>query len=238
MTRRQKIKNFTLSLVFWGVLCISFLFFSSLIMLKANGYQLNWKTWKFSKTGMIILDGNPSGTIFLDGVAIKKQGYPNKLSNLRSGTYEIKVQAGQYQTWSKNIDVEAGQANVYGHILLFKTGAIDATVPSNLTADELAAESKNLAMDIKIIDSEIFYQDHLLTRFSSAILSAVMFSDNQHLVFQQGRQIRVMDLDGSNNKLLFELTSEAPTSLSFRSNGSILVYVDTTNSTIKAKTIR
>jgi len=238
MTRRQKIKKITFSLVFWGILSISFLFFSSLIVLKANGYQLNWKTWKLSETGMIVLNGSPAGTIFLDGAAVKKQGYPNKISNLRAGTYEIKIQSGNFQTWSKNITVEGGQASSSEHILLFKTGPTDISPPDNLTADELAAESKNLATDIKIVDSEIFYQDHLLTRFSSALLSAVMFPDNQHIVFQQGRQIRAMDLDGSNNKLLFELISEAPTSLSFRSNGSILVYLDTTNSTVRAKTIR
>jgi hypothetical protein len=134
--------------------------------------------------------------------------------------------------------VTSGQASTYENILLFKTNLTDADPPNGLTLDELSTESKDLQNDLEIADTELFYQNKFLTRFSSTILSAVMFPDQQHIVFQLGKQIRVMDLDGSNNKLLFELDSVTPTPLAFRGNGSILIYYDTTSSSIKAKTIR
>ncbi|MBM2820846.1 MAG: hypothetical protein HW405_606, partial [Candidatus Berkelbacteria bacterium] len=59
MTKIERIRKKILSIIFWGFLFVSFVFFATLIILKANGYQLNWNNWNIIETGMIVIDGQP-----------------------------------------------------------------------------------------------------------------------------------------------------------------------------------
>ncbi len=233
----QRIKNITIIIGFWSILIVSFIFFSTLIVLKANGYQLNVKTGKFIKTGMIVLDADPQGTIKLDGKVLRKQGYPNRIGNLIPGSYDIEVGTPNYQTWEKTIAVSFGQASVYDHIKLFRQSALDTNAPSDLTLLELTTESKNYQGNLQVIGSEVFLNDTLVTRFSQNVSTAVLFPDDYHLVFQIANEIRVIDLDGSNNKLLFELPNDLPTQISFRQGGNLVIYWDNISQSSKAKIV-
>lgn len=234
--KRLKIKNWALIIIFWCVLVITFLFFSFLIILKANGFQLNYKTWKILQTGMIVLDGSPRNSIIKINNRTLKSGFPEKIANLNSGNYEIVITFPSYQTWQKNISVREGMAATYKNIILFKDQSQDTNAPSGLTIDKLTQDSRALSQDITIDDTEIFYQNNLITRFSQSVLGAVIYPDNKHIVFQLGDEIRVIDLDGSNNILLFKLSSALPTFIDFRDSGATLLYID--NGLIKAKIIR
>lgn len=237
-SRREKIKKFIIVAVFWGVLTISFAFFGTLIVLKANGYHLNLKTWELSKTGMIVLDADPSGTLILNGSPYKKQGFPVKISSLSAGAYNIQIVTADYQSWERNISVSYGRASIYDRIKLFKTVAIETNAPENMTLENLTTESKNYQSGLVVSGSEIFFNEALVTRFSQDIASAVMMPDNYHVVVQLANEVRVVDLDGSNNKLLFTLLAAQETPLSFRQSGNIVLYWDYTQSKAMGRIVR
>jgi|GEM_PF-787443 hypothetical protein len=235
--RKEKVKKLILSIVFWGLLIGSFLFFSALIILKANGYQFNVQTWKINKTGMIVLNADPQGKIYLDGKALRKPDYPAKIGGLSPGIYDLEITNPNYQSWQESIAVNYGEASVYDHILLFKSNASDTNAPADLTLDRLTAESKNYQNNLNILGSEIYYKGSLITRFSQNVSTAVVYPDGFHILFQTGQQIRIIDIDGSNNKLLFDLPSDQATQLSFRQGGNLVIYWDTLSSSAKAKIV-
>ncbi|MBM2821246.1 MAG: hypothetical protein HW405_1006, partial [Candidatus Berkelbacteria bacterium] len=92
------------------------------------------------------------------------------------------------------------------------------------------------SQDIKINETEIFWQDNLISRFGSKILAASFYPDSKHIIFQEATEIRIIDLDGSNNVLLVSLKSNEPTAFTFQNNGKTLIYLD--GGQIFAKTIR
>lgn len=213
---------------------VSFAFFSVLIILKANGYQLNWRYWKITKTGMIILDGDPQDV----KVKINQkylEGFPLRLSNLTPGSYEVTVTKAGYQSWQKNFNVGEGRAVIIENIVLFLQEPRDATKP-DLSPQQVANEFQNFTNQIEIKGDELHWQNNLVTRFGSQVLSAVIYPDNSHFIVQLNNEIRVIDLDGSNNLLLFKLTSSEPTAITFRDNGRTIIFLD--NGQIGAKTIR
>ncbi len=229
-----KIKKTFYFLIFWGLLIVSFLFFSTLIVLKANGYQLNWHYWKVIKTGIIVLEGEPRD------VNIKvNQKYlinlPLRLANVSPGSYEVTVSKTGYHSWQKSFDVPSGKAAIFNDIILFREDPSVTPAP-NLTPQQVVNEYQDRTQSIEIKGNEIFYQGNLVTRFGSQILAAAIYPDNQHFVVQLGNEIRVIDLDGTNNILLFNLAVQEPTAITFRDNGRTIIFLD--NGQIEARVIR
>jgi len=235
MMTSAKLKKTIIFVIFWFLLGLSFIFFSGLIILKANGYQLNWRYWKLIKTGMIILDGEPQDvTIKINQKYLK--GLPLKMANVSPGLYEITVSKDGYHVWQRNFEVAAGKAVTATNILLYLQPVQDAPAPADLKIQQVINEYQNRSAGLEIKNTEIYWQGNLVTRFDSQVLAATVYTDNHHLVFQLGNEIRVIDLDGANNILLFNLQSPEPTAITFRDNGRTLIFLD--DGQIKAKIIR
>lgn len=236
MKYSKRFKKMLLIILFWAVLAVSFLFFAFLIVLKANGYQLNYKTWHVIKTGMIILNGEPKDVTIRINHKTLKTGFPERLSNLTIGTYDIEISRENYQGWSKTVNVEPSLALIHEDIILFRNEPSEQDLSENITVDKLRGQFSSAARDLRIEDSEIFLNDILVTRFSQKILAATMYPDNKHIVFQTGSELRVIDIDGSNNKLLINLESAEPSVFSFTNKGSTIIYLD--EGILKARNIR
>lgn len=232
---KKKFKQKISIAIFWGILIISFVFFATLIVLKAHGYQLNWKNWQIIKTGMIVLNGQPKDV----NIRVNQKflaNFPEQISNLTPDNYNIVISKNDYQSWQKNIMVEPGQAEVYENIVLFLQKPIDKAVPENILPEKILTEYQNRSQDLKVAENEIFWQEKLISRFSNKVLSVSFYPDSQHIVFQQNREIRIIDLDGSNNVFLFNLDSSEPSVFTFRDDGKTIIYLD--SGAIKAKAIR
>jgi len=233
----SRYKKKILFIVFWTVLSVSFLFSAFIIVLKANGYQFNYKQWKVIQTGMIILDGTPHGAKINVNGRLNGRQLPTRLQALAPGSYEISVFTEGYQNWQRIIRVDEGKAVSFQNIVLFFSNPEECRVPnSNLTIDQLKQAMTQNNPDLKILGNEIFYQEKLVTRFSSDVLAASIYPDNQHLVFQIDNQIRVIELDGSNNTLLLNLKTTNPSAFIFANNDKTIVYLD--QDQIYAKNIR
>lgn len=234
MNKSRFVKNLLFT-IFWGLLSISFIFFASLIILKANGFKLNWRTWKIAKTGMINLSGHP------EDVQIKvnsKQyyGLPKKISELEPKTYNIEVSKPSYSSWQKQVKIEPGKTTSFESVILFKTEPEEVNPPQSYSLEQFQQDFRESSKDLKVTGSEVFYQDKLVTRFGTNISSAVLYPDKNHLVFLSGNEIRVIDLDGSNNRLLVSLNPAGTTPIVFQNNGSIILYLEAGK--LKAKVIR
>lgn len=233
---KSKLRRKILFMVFWTILIVTFCFSAFLIILKAQGYQLNYKHWKIIKTGMIVLNGEPNDSdVFLDGEDLKR-GLPLRLANLAPRTYTIVISRENYQNWERKIPVEAGKAAHFSNILLYFKTAQDYKTNEVFTLDKLTAEARAYQTDLQVSGSELIYQGKLITRFSQDITAAFLCPDNQHIIFQLAKEIRVIDLDGSNNTLLFNLENPGESVITFRNNDKTIIFLDGQN--IRAKTIR
>lgn len=212
--------------VFWFVLITSFVFFAALIQLKANGWRLNFQTWQIVKTGMISLDGTPdSATVKINGKVFAGT-LPTKIRDLAPGFYDVEVVAPNFRTWQKSIQIQPGQANIYQYIVLFLINPTEVAVPQGVTAETIKNEFQLTSTQIKIDGSQIYFQDKFVTRFSQNILAAIIYPDQNHIIFQQGNEIRAIDIDGSNNQLLLTLSSAEPTFFTIKNNSRTIYYFD------------
>lgn len=233
--RSKSIKTKILFVIFWTLLVVSFIFSAFLILLKANGYQLNYKNWKIVQTGMIILDGEPrSAQVTINGRKIGD--LPVKLGNLSPGNFNVDIAADNYSPWQRIVRVEQGKAASFQNIILFLKDGKDILVPEAFTLDQLTQDSNRYSQDLKINGSEILLNDKLVSRFSQNVLTASLYPDEEHIIFQLEKEIRIVELDGGNNTLLFLLSSSKPTLIAFQDNGRSIIYLD--QNKILGKTIR
>lgn len=227
-----KIKLF----IFWLVLTVSFIATAVIVHFQANGWQINYQTWELVKTGMISLDGEPNNVEVKINSKVYANSLPIKIRNLQPGYYDVQISAPDYQPWQVTARVEPGMASIYPYIMLVFENAQDSLVPNNITKEKVKNEQQKQSRNIKIQGSEVYWQDKLVTRFSSDILGVVATTDNNHLIFQQANEIRTVDINGANNQLLFKLANSQPTAFYISNNNRTIYYLD--QDAVFAKLIR
>lgn len=210
--------------ILWTVLAMSFIFFAVILLMEANGYRFNYRTHALEKTGMIVFDGSPRNiSLSINGQG-KKVNLPYKASKLMPGRFNVEITAEKYNLWSKNFDLNAGQAIDSKKVFLFyKSPEFKETTDQN-AKDRLKNDYNDQSKNVEVKNSEIWYNKKFITRFSQQVESAIVSDYFECIFFQTGQEIRVVSLDGSNNILLLKLVQNRPTNLSF--NGSKLTFLD------------
>ena len=98
------------------------------------------------------------------------------------------------------------------------------------TKEKIIDQAKSQTGTLRIKDSEIWLNEKFLTRFSQPVLSAILTSDDSHVVFQIGKDIKVMDVDGSNIINLIELENAQKSDFALITTNFIiedkLIYTD------------
>lgn len=213
-----------------AVLGFSILFF-------AEGYRLNVKNFKIIKTGMASFSVYPRDSkVFLDSKLVFT-GSKFRTSafsvNLTPGYYTARVEHDGFKTWNSEFKIESGFVSDYKSIVLFKSEIIPKPLTDqrkisalNAPVDSLATQSTNSPINI---GPEIWLSNKLVTRFSAPVLSAKWYSDEYHILFQIGNEIRVMDKNGSNNILLITLKQDTNTNYNVNYQGDELYYIDGNN---------
>ena len=211
--------------IFWVILSISFTFFAGLLILMANGYHLNLKNFRLQKTGMIVLRGEPrSITLSVNNVE-KSANFPTRITKLFPGRYELKVTKEKYQPWEKVIEIQGGQAVLYENITLFlKEPATQAVSKDEREITNIEKDFQNRSKNITLKENEVWFQGKLLTRFSQKVLGAVLGPDGNHIFTQVGNEIRVIEIDGSNDTGLFKIKDLDPVPISI--SGNKIRYVE------------
>ncbi len=106
----------------------TFFFLSGVVLFYSFGYKYNIEENKTVQTGAIIIKAQPEKVdIYKDGAIYKNnKTIANlfsdfvKIEDLKSGTYNIKIESADYFSWEKNISVKSGYVTELKNIVLLK----------------------------------------------------------------------------------------------------------------------
>jgi len=212
---------------------------SGSIIFYSQGYRYNFKTLKVIKTGVLYLNFLPKdATITINDETLKPNSEIAK--NLVPGTYFVSVKKESYISWNLTLKVEPSTVNDYKDIVLFKDDIKPTELTDNSKIDLLNTPIYTLATNapgkLNFTDHEIWSGDQLVTRLSDPIIAAVWYPDLAHIIYQQGSEIRVIELNGKNDTLLFKLDKNTPVKMAVGARGTELYFVQ--DEIYKVATIR
>ncbi len=199
------------------------------ILFYAYGYRFNFHNFKIIKTGILQVVSYPKiADVYLNGD--KKNSKTPYAINLTAGYYNIEIQKEGYAPWSISAKVESELVTDFKNVVLFKQNPQVSDLTDNRKIDilnspnEMLAQKKNPNL---VYDSyELWYKTKLVTRFSSAIGHAILYPDENHIIYQQGKEIRIIEISGTNDTLLVEMSSDRLTNLATNNKGEELYYVE------------
>jgi hypothetical protein len=83
------------------------------------GYKFDRRTFKFTKTGLLIIKTQPAGAdIFLDKKLLGEKT-PYTVNELLPGTYELKLELERYYPWTAQVQIEANKLTRFEKIIFF-----------------------------------------------------------------------------------------------------------------------
>lgn len=208
--------------LFVTLLSVSILFY-------AEGYRFNYKNFKIFKTGVLAISCYPKDVTVKLNSRIKSDKTPYS-ANLLPGHYSIEISKPGFVTWSQTVRVESEMVENFKSTVLFREKPEIATLTDQKLINSLNSPIDSLAIGNKSgiyhSDYEIWLDDNLVTRFSEPILKAIWYADKQHIIYQQGDQIRVIEITGTNDTLLVDLNNSTRTNFIINDKGDELFYKD------------
>ncbi|HPU92201.1 MAG TPA: PEGA domain-containing protein, partial [bacterium] len=96
------------------------------ILIYANGYRINWHSWKLERTGLLEIKSEPANALVnINELKAwwgkpKKIVTPVKLKNLRPGNYNVNLSLPGYYEWHKTLTIWPAQTTIVKDIRLFK----------------------------------------------------------------------------------------------------------------------
>lgn len=85
----------------------------------ALGYKFNPRTYRFVKTGLIVLKTQPQGAgVYIDKKLLHERT-PLTIGELLPGKYHLKVELEKHYPWAAEVNVDAGQVTRFDKIILF-----------------------------------------------------------------------------------------------------------------------
>jgi len=114
MYREQKIRAFLFYLS-----ALVFIIGLPFILSFALGYKFDRRTFKFTKTGLIVLKTQPSGAdIYLDKKLLNIKT-PATITEVLPGRYQLNLELEKHYPWFNEVDVEAGKVTRLEKVILF-----------------------------------------------------------------------------------------------------------------------
>lgn len=89
------------------------------ILSYALGYKFNRRTFKFTKTGLLVLKSQPSGaSVYLDEKLLNVKT-PATITELLPGRYSLRLELEKHYPWFNEVNVDAGKVARLEKIILF-----------------------------------------------------------------------------------------------------------------------
>jgi hypothetical protein len=112
--------------IFFFVLLVLFCITVPIIILSARGYRFDFNKGVFVYSGTVTIKSNPQNfNVFVNGEKMESKKL-NRVNNsfniggLRPQNYEIRVEAPDFQSWTKKVDVHSGIATEFWNVLLVR----------------------------------------------------------------------------------------------------------------------
>lgn len=213
---RQRI---SLVVIWFGVSAL-FVISSAAAVFWTAGYRINLQTWRIQKTGLIYLKSDPKEVTVLINNRLVSFKTPFRWSRILPGVYELAITKDGFLPWRKTIRVEPDLTSDYRTIILYKDQAVEAEPTEDQTK---YLKNYQFDQDVTTSDGEIWYNTQLVSRFSSPIIQADLTPDRDHIVYQRGREIRVIEIDGGNDSFLVGLAGSEKVPFAMIDDGRSLV---------------
>lgn len=114
MRNEQKIRAF---LFYLSVLI--FLIGLPFILSFALGYKFNRRTFKFTKTGLLVIKTQPSGaSVYLGGKLLNAKT-PLTVTELLPGRYQLRLELERHYPWLNEVNIDTGKVTRMERIILF-----------------------------------------------------------------------------------------------------------------------
>jgi len=199
------------------------------IVCYAEGYRFNYRNLKFVKTGIIALQSQPKDVaVYLNGKIKSKK--TNFSTAVLSGTYDLLIKKEGYVDWSLRAKVEPELVSSYKNIILFKTNPVTSELTDRDKIDQIWLPTDVLARNssdtLVYSNHEIWIGTNLVARFSNQVYRAIWFPGGTHIVYQSGKEIRVIERAGTNDTLLVTLSEDKPSTFIVGSRGQELYFID------------
>ena len=195
----------------------------------SQGYRINWTNMSVYKTGVILIGVSPrADRIIVNNDEYKNTSFVSK--EAVSGIYNVRVEKEGYSSWEGRVRVIPEVLYDLRDIKLFR---LNPTVVE--MTDQKKIEYLNLPTDVLVLNAEkgltfgeyeIWLDNVLITRFSEPISGVSWFYDMDHIMFQIGDEIRIIDKSGYNSATLATLSSDAKTKFAVGGRGKELYFYD------------
>lgn len=199
------------------------------LIIYSQGWRINFKNFKIYKTGLIYLMINPTPEkIYIGDKEFK--GKNEFYLNLIPGDYTLKITKDGFNDWTENIKINEEMVLSYKNVLLFSKNPSVSELTDQSKIDYLNTPDNSLAENAKnklaYNKYEIWTDDNLVTRFSEPIENVAWYPDYEHIIYQQGNQIKIVDKDGFNENILVNLSSLSSTRFVVGGKGRELYFID------------
>jgi hypothetical protein len=204
----------------WLLLIISFSIIGFLLVTKAMGYRYNSHINRWQKTGMLVISTNPRESYLeFDNTTVNI----NKLTrvpNVLPGTYRLSITKNGYLPWRRAVTIDPGLVTNFSDVQLFYSEPTERPA----TTREIEQFTTNLPSNqIQLIDGELRFGADLVTRFVNPPTTADLLPTRRHIVYLRNDELRVIEINGQNDQLVYRRLSAEPTKVYSTGDGTVLL---------------
>lgn len=164
--------------ILFTLFIFAFLIITPLVSLYATGYKISLDGRFLQKTGMLVINSNPSGAnIFIDGEPqqrfldelgtkitnkTNKENIlktPAKIKGLVPGEYDISLEKEGYWGWQKKLEITPGNSTFAEDVFLFKNNLPISIFSENVLSSSQSPNKKN-SVFITEDNYIVFYHDN------------------------------------------------------------------------------
>ncbi len=218
MTLTQRVRW----LVFWFILIGSFVTIGFLLVATATGYRYNASVGRWQKTGMLIVSISPNNsTLRLDGQSYFVERSMIRVPNVLPGTYRVQIDHHTYTPWMQTITIKPGYVVNLDPVSLFLEDPIES--PGSVAQQELIATATP-SREVRIVDGELRHGTSLVSRFVDPPSSAILLPTGRHVLYVQGKELRIIQTNGLNDHLIYTRDNNNPTLLVMDDESTVIFY--------------
>ncbi len=176
-----------------------------ILLVQANGYAIDFHRLRLAKIGLLYIHPSPPDVAASLNIGTFTRQGQNLVAELPPGQYTVTLRKSDYQPWQQTVRIQAGRSSAFPFATLFLAEPV-LLAQRPATASELI--SPLVDEKLRVSGGELWAaragSEQLVTRYLPSIRSARLF-DSGHVIVQLGSEIHLLDLDGSNDRVLVTL---------------------------------
>lgn len=169
-------------------------------MIQANGLIVLKDPLRIVKTSSLSLEVSPRDDVTITVNGAIQPVDERVFQHLTPGQYSIKIEKAGFQTWERTIELMPGRVALFEKLRLFYKDPVVTDVvdlAEQTKYDRLLANQSRFQNHLQIIDTELWADDLLVTRYSQPIREAVWYIEDAYILVVVGDVVRVVDLTGT-----------------------------------------